>query len=120
MASSIAISASLHRACSLNHVPRRQQLGRSVGTKQVTDVVTVDVEGPVKGLVLNIAEHKDNADSGEDRYKVAGDESEEGQSLESPAVKFKDERWKNGSWDLNMFVKDRKMDWDAVIVAGDR
>lgn len=33
--------------------------------------------------------------------------------------KFSDERWKNGTWDLNMFVKRGKKDWDAVIVAGE-
>ncbi|XP_056159001.1 light-harvesting complex-like protein 3 isotype 1, chloroplastic [Syzygium oleosum] len=117
---SVAISASLHRACSLNHVPRRQQLRHSVGMKQATNVVTVDGEGPAKGLMLNVTEHKDNAASGEDRFRVAGDKSEEGRSLESSAIKFKDERWTNGSWDLNMFVKDGKMDWDGVIVAGER
>ncbi|PIA31000.1 hypothetical protein AQUCO_05300080v1 [Aquilegia coerulea] len=30
---------------------------------------------------------------------------------------FNNERWKNGTWDLNMFVKNGKMDWDSVIVA---
>ncbi|KAF8044373.1 hypothetical protein BT93_A2384 [Corymbia citriodora subsp. variegata] len=114
---SIAISASLHKAWSLNHVPGRQQLRCTVGMKQATNVITGDVEGPPKGLKLNIAEHKDDAASGEDRFKVAGDKSEEGQPLDSSAIKFKDERWKNGSWDLNMFVKDGKMDWDGVIVA---
>ncbi|KAL3755955.1 hypothetical protein ACJRO7_002929 [Eucalyptus globulus] len=114
---SIAISASLHRACSFNHVPRREQLRRMVGTKQATKVVTGDVEGAPKGLKLNIDDHKDNAASGEDRFKVAEDKSEESQSLESSTIKFKDERWKNGTWDLNMFVKDGKMDWDGVIVA---
>ncbi|KAD5961434.1 hypothetical protein E3N88_12907 [Mikania micrantha] len=33
------------------------------------------------------------------------------------SVGFIDERWKHGSWDLNMFVKSGKMDWDAMIVA---
>ncbi|GJS04308.1 receptor-like protein EIX2, partial [Tanacetum coccineum] len=32
-------------------------------------------------------------------------------------VEFVDERWKQGTWDLNMFVKSGKMDWDALIVA---
>ncbi|XP_050255042.1 light-harvesting complex-like protein 3 isotype 1, chloroplastic [Quercus robur] len=31
--------------------------------------------------------------------------------------KVVDERWKNGTWDLNMFVHDGKIDWDGVIVA---
>ena len=37
---------------------------------------------------------------------------------ETFATKFSDERWKNGTWDLNMFVREGNMDWDAVIVAG--
>ncbi|GAV73391.1 hypothetical protein CFOL_v3_16877, partial [Cephalotus follicularis] len=35
----------------------------------------------------------------------------------SSVPKFIDERWKNGTWDLNMFVKGGKMDWDGVINA---
>ncbi|KAH7533483.1 hypothetical protein FEM48_Zijuj04G0135700 [Ziziphus jujuba var. spinosa] len=35
-------------------------------------------------------------------------------------VKFTDEWWKNGTWDLNMFVKNGKIDWDSVIVAARR
>ncbi|XP_071937627.1 uncharacterized protein [Coffea arabica] len=37
---------------------------------------------------------------------------------DSSAPKFFDKRWKNGTWDLNMFVKRGKMDWHAVIFAG--
>ncbi|KAA8539741.1 hypothetical protein F0562_026433 [Nyssa sinensis] len=44
--------------------------------------------------------------------------AERGMDTQSSVPKFFDERWKNGTWDLNMFVKDGKMDWDAVIVAG--
>ncbi|KAJ8537151.1 hypothetical protein K7X08_035552 [Anisodus acutangulus] len=38
-------------------------------------------------------------------------------SSESQDLRFADKRWKNGTWDLNMFVKNGKMDWDSVIVA---
>lgn len=31
---------------------------------------------------------------------------------------FDDPRWKNGTWDLAMFTKDGKTNWDAVIDAG--
>ncbi|XP_002992177.2 light-harvesting complex-like protein 3 isotype 1, chloroplastic [Selaginella moellendorffii] len=31
--------------------------------------------------------------------------------------KFEDPRWKNGNWDMTKFVKNGKMDWDAVIDA---
>lgn len=27
--------------------------------------------------------------------------------------------WRNGTWDLNMLVKEGKMDWDRLIVAGE-
>lgn len=59
MASSIAITASLQRACSPHHVTRKQQPqarpARSMGTKQETHVVALETEGP-KGL--NIAEQE--------------------------------------------------------------
>ena len=38
----------------------------------------------------------------------------------SSVLKFSDDRWKNGTWDLNMFVKNGKMDWDGVIIAGEK
>ncbi|KAL0401028.1 UNVERIFIED_CONTAM: Glutamate dehydrogenase A [Sesamum latifolium] len=38
-------------------------------------------------------------------------------SVETSHPRFCDERWKNGTWDLNMFVKQGRVDWDAVIVA---
>ncbi|KAJ0110751.1 hypothetical protein Patl1_01372 [Pistacia atlantica] len=45
----VAISASLQRACSSNHATKKQQPqirpARSVGTKQVSNVVTLNVEG---------------------------------------------------------------------------
>ncbi|GLT60292.1 hypothetical protein SLA2020_330640 [Shorea laevis] len=31
--------------------------------------------------------------------------------------KFSDDRWKKGTWDLNMFVRNGRMDWDGVTVA---
>lgn len=31
--------------------------------------------------------------------------------------KFEDLRWENGTWNLQQFIKDGKMDWDAVIDA---
>lgn len=31
---------------------------------------------------------------------------------------FADPRWKNGTWDISMFTKDGKTNWDAVIDAG--
>ncbi|XP_031392353.1 light-harvesting complex-like protein 3 isotype 1, chloroplastic [Punica granatum] len=34
--------------------------------------------------------------------------------------KFEDERWKKGTWDLNMFVENGRVDWDGIIVAAKR
>ncbi|KAH7578474.1 hypothetical protein JRO89_XS01G0386400 [Xanthoceras sorbifolium] len=51
--------------------------------------------------------------------KDADDELKHGLNTESSVSKFIDDRWKNGTWDLNMLVKDGKMDWDGVIVAGE-
>lgn len=106
----IAVSASLQRACSSNNVTKKQQsqirTARSIGTKQKSNVVTLNVEGDVVGQ-----QEKSSFQMG--RYLEHSSETE------SPAPKFLDERWKNGTWDLNMFVQDGKMDWDGLIVAGE-
>lgn len=98
---SIAISASLQRACSSHHVTKKQQPhtrpARCVGSKQVTHVVAT----------LNV-EDQNNTD----------DKSKHGLETKFPDPKFIDKRWKKGTWDLNMFVKDGKMDWRGLIVAG--
>ncbi|KAJ9678601.1 hypothetical protein PVL29_020697 [Vitis rotundifolia] len=91
-----------------------------MGTKQETHVVALETEDP-KGL--NIAEQEAkfgfNAGSSTTTSRDAKDDDEAGSGLdtEPSAPKFSDERWKNGTWDLNMFVRDGKMDWDGVIVA---
>ncbi|XP_044480431.1 light-harvesting complex-like protein 3 isotype 1, chloroplastic isoform X2 [Mangifera indica] len=104
----IAVSASLQRACSSNNVTKKQQsqirTARSIGTKQKSNVVTLNVEGDVVGQ------------QGKSSFQM-GRYLEHSSETESPAPKFLDERWKNGTWDLNMFVKDGKMDWDGLIVA---
>ncbi|KAE8056869.1 hypothetical protein FH972_013605 [Carpinus fangiana] len=114
---SVAITASLHIACSTHHVPKKQQPqpgpARSPVPKQATHV-TLDVEGQ-KGL--NMAEHHERATLDINKSKNAIDEVENGSETQPSAPKFADERWKNGTWDLNMFVKNGKMDWDGVITA---
>ncbi|KAK3183325.1 hypothetical protein Dsin_030611 [Dipteronia sinensis] len=70
----------------------------------------------------NILEQEDKSSSSSshiDPPKDAadGDELKRGFDTESSLPKFIDDRWKNGTWDLNMFVKDGKMHWDGVIVA---
>ncbi|KAF9668148.1 hypothetical protein SADUNF_Sadunf15G0098300 [Salix dunnii] len=49
----------------------------------------------------------------------ANDKSETAMETEPSVPKFIDERWTKGSWDLNMFVKDGKMDWDGLNEAGE-
>lgn len=115
---SVAITASLHIACRTHHVTKKQQPqpepARSLVSKQAT-YVALDVEGQ-KGL--NMAEHHERATLDINKSKNAIDEVENGLETEPSAPKFADERWKNGTWDLNMFVKNGKMDWDGVITAG--
>ena len=117
---SIAISASLQRACSSHHVTKKQQPqarpARSLGSKQVTHVVTLNVEGQ-KGL--NTPEKQENPPFQNDGSKNADDKSDVGPQTEPSAPKFIDERWNKGTWDLNMFVKDGNMDWDSLIEAGE-
>ncbi|KAF3433226.1 hypothetical protein FNV43_RR24328 [Rhamnella rubrinervis] len=119
---SIAISASLQILCSSsNHATKRKQPqtvgAQSLGIKQdTTHVLTQDVEGQQN---FNIAEqkksgvHNDRPD-----HNAANNKSKHGLDEELSVMKFTDERWKNGTWDLNMFVKHGKMDWDGVILAG--
>ncbi|XVF11316.1 hypothetical protein REPUB_Repub08aG0016700 [Reevesia pubescens] len=109
---SIAISASLQRACSSHHVTRKKQQplakpAYSLRIKQVMNAVTLDVEGQKD---FKIDEKKKPSKDPEDELK-------DNFEIEFSAPKFRDERWKNGTWDLNMFVRNGRMDWDAVIVA---
>ncbi|KAM3730669.1 hypothetical protein ACB098_12G104000 [Castanea mollissima] len=117
---SMAITSSLHIASCTHHVIKKQQpqsgTARSLGSKQVANVVTLDVEGQ-KGY--NTAEHHVKSASYNEKSNNAKDEMEHGSDTDSRhcGPKFVDERWKNGTWDLNMFVHDGKMDRDGVIVA---
>ncbi|PON71069.1 Chlorophyll A-B binding protein [Parasponia andersonii] len=120
---SMSISASLQRACSSNHVTKKQQsqprAARSLGTKQTTSanhVVTLNVENQKS---LGVAEQvREKSPSNISKPENAENEkSEDGLDSEHSASKFIDERWKNGTWDLNMFVHNGKMDWDGLIVA---
>lgn len=85
---SIGITASIHRAYTNKPARPPQSL-----------VVTPNVKLPAEPPLLNPKEHGDETD-------------------EQSRPRFSDERWKKGTWDLNMFVKQGRMDWDSVIVAG--
>lgn len=125
--SSLGITASVQRASSSYHPHGSKKQWhklhakslQSFGTKQATHVVTTsDVEGHHKEQ--NVVEVNDKSGFLTEKPTVDEDESREhGRGSESRSFpRFSDERWKNGTWDLNMFVKNGKMDWDAVIVAG--
>ncbi|KAL2227287.1 UNVERIFIED_CONTAM: Light-harvesting complex-like protein 3 isotype 1, chloroplastic [Sesamum indicum] len=115
---SIGITASIQRACSSQHITKKQSTqarpSRSLGTQQTTNVVTPNVEG------LKLAEKQEKSPLLTIRNpKELEDESQDSRnSVETSYPRFCDERWKNGTWDLNMFVKQGRVDWDAVIVAG--
>ncbi|KAF7131643.1 hypothetical protein RHSIM_Rhsim09G0188400 [Rhododendron simsii] len=115
----IAITASIQRACNCHHVTKKQpphsRPARSFGTKQSTRFVSLDIEGK-NGFP--VAEEREISASIIQKPKEAEDEVKQsmGGGNFSPKV-FDDERWMNGTWDLNVFVKDGRMDWDGVIVA---
>ncbi|KAD5961455.1 hypothetical protein E3N88_12928 [Mikania micrantha] len=77
------------------------QLGttRSLGTKQDSTFVGLNIKDQ-SGLITHNKKEVENDDL-----------------TATSSVRFIDERWKQGSWDLNIFVKSGKMDWDALIVA---
>ncbi|XP_052187332.1 light-harvesting complex-like protein 3 isotype 1, chloroplastic [Diospyros lotus] len=114
---SIAITASMPRACSSYHVTKKQQsLTRptpSLVMKQSTQFVTLDAEGQ---KCLDTAQ-QEKSDLPVDKPEGDKDEASQSMGAEKSTPKFMDDRWKNGTWDLNMFVKNGKMDWDGVIVA---
>lgn len=81
----------------------------------MTPSVTPNIEGQ-KGL--DVAEQHLKPLVVE-KSKETMDELKQNIEIEPPVAKFFDKRWKNGTWDLNMFIKNGKMDWDGVIVAGE-
>ncbi|KAF5181751.1 Light-harvesting complex-like protein 3 isotype 1 protein [Thalictrum thalictroides] len=120
---SIAIYASMQRAYSSHHVVKKQQsLARrtcTLRTKHVTHVVSVDVGSKKKVSLAETHErtvvHK-NEPVRTEGESVPSTERASSETVSSGSM-FNDERWKNGTWDLNMFVQNGKMDWDSVIVA---
>lgn len=112
---SITITALMLNTCSKHQYKVRPPC--SVGTKQASDhIVTLNVEEE-KGLGLSKRQQK--APAVVDTFGEAeGDIKHDKEGGEASEPKFFDSRWKEGTWDLNMFVKNGKMDWDGVIVAG--
>ncbi|KAD5961468.1 hypothetical protein E3N88_12941 [Mikania micrantha] len=105
---SIVINAAMYRACSSPHLATKEpsQLGtkRTLGTKQDSTFVGLDIKGQSRLITPQ-----------EQIYNKKGVENDD--LTATSGVRFVDGRWKQGNWDLNMFVKSGKMDWDALIVA---
>lgn len=95
---SIGISASIHRACSSQHI-----------TKKASGHARTKVEG------LKLPKEQEHE---EPSLAFVNNNSSSSSSGQHSQPGFHDARWKNGTWDLNMFVKEGRMDWESVIVAG--
>ncbi|KAL0304028.1 UNVERIFIED_CONTAM: Light-harvesting complex-like protein 3 isotype 2, chloroplastic [Sesamum radiatum] len=114
---SIGITASIQRACSSQHITKKHsnqtRPSRSLGTKQTTNVVTPNIEG------LKLAEKQEKSPflTIDNPNELRDEIHDSKNSVKTSYPRFCDERWKNGTWDLNMFVKQGRVDWDAVIVA---
>ncbi|KAL6291282.1 hypothetical protein ACE6H2_008792 [Prunus campanulata] len=94
---SLAISASLQTVCNSHQATKKQQ------------------PNPDQLLALRGQKRPPVTPEAED---AADYKSQHGLGTELPVVKFNDQRWKKGTWDLNMFSKDGKLDWDGIILAG--
>ncbi|KAK4489364.1 hypothetical protein RD792_005171 [Penstemon davidsonii] len=113
---SIGISASIQRACSSQHVTKKASTQSRPARSQATNVVTPNIEG--LKLAANKEEEKSPFLSSNDTKGHKDEIHQIKNSVESSRPKFSDERWRNGTWDLSMFVKQGRMDWDSLIVAG--
>ncbi|KAD5961379.1 hypothetical protein E3N88_12852 [Mikania micrantha] len=106
---SIVINAAMYRACSSPHLatkePSQLETTRSLGIKQDSTFVGLNIKGQSRLITPQEQNHN--------KKEVENDDLKA-----TSSVRFVDERWKQGSWDLNMFVKSGKMDWDAMIAAG--
>lgn len=100
----------MQKACSTTYFTSKHQSAIrplcSLATKPAAaPIVTLNTEGG-KSLSLD--------KSGEVKGELTISKDRE----EAREPEFFDSRWKEGTWDLNMFIKNGKMDWDGVIVAG--
>ncbi|KAF9625642.1 hypothetical protein IFM89_025127 [Coptis chinensis] len=116
---SVATSASLQRAFSSHRVIKKHNSilrpTCSLGAMHASNVATIDVESK---KMVNMTETHERPVVLKTEPVAIKSESMPGTETELSDPMFSDERWKNGTWDLNMFVKNGKLDWDSVIVAG--
>ncbi|KAH0686130.1 hypothetical protein KY284_016683 [Solanum tuberosum] len=116
-----AITSFTHTPCTSHHF-KKKQWSRQAKSMKITNVMTPKVEEQTH---LNVVEIKDKSSLLiDDNAKTTRNDDDEvqggtttGSSESEDLIRFSDKRWKNGTWDLNMFVKNGKIDWDAVIVA---
>ncbi|KAL3521364.1 hypothetical protein ACH5RR_019513 [Cinchona calisaya] len=119
---SISISASLPISPPSHYATKKQPpraatqaKASSLGTEQETHIVTCNSEDHKQRLTLS--QKEDDPLLLTPISRPAKDEKQPTEEEEPSAPKFFDKRWKNGTWDLNMFVKYGKMDWHALIFA---
>lgn len=106
---SLTVTISMQKACSTAYFTSKH---KSM-LKPSCSLATKQAAAPI--VTLNIESNSLNLDkSGEAQAEVALKKDRE----EAHEPEFFDSRWKEGTWDLNMFVKNGKMDWDSVISAG--
>lgn len=115
---SIGIAASIPRSrtshCfSKKQSPRGTRMRRasSLGAQQEAHTITSNSEGHKR-----IPETENNPLLLTPVLKQAKD-GKQPTEADFSAPKFFDRRWKNGTWDLNMFIKHGKRDWHAMIFA---
>ncbi|CAI9774954.1 unnamed protein product [Fraxinus pennsylvanica] len=109
----IGVTASIQRACNSQHITKKQPpQTRPARLKQATNVVTPNLDG------LKLADNQEKSTFlTTETPRGARDEIDHWNDAESLYPRFSDERWKNGTWDLNMFVKHGRMDWDTMITS---
>ncbi|XP_074374543.1 light-harvesting complex-like protein 3 isotype 1, chloroplastic [Apium graveolens] len=102
---SLSVTVSMQKACSTAYFMRKH---KSV-LKPSCSVATKQAAAPIESAKsLNLDDK-----SGEVEAQVAINKDTE----DAHEPEFFDARWKEGTWDLNMFVNKGKMDWDSVISA---
>ncbi|KAL8049979.1 hypothetical protein ABFX02_06G054000 [Erythranthe guttata] len=114
MASIGIITASIQRACT-KKLSTQATTGRALRTTHTAANVVV----PKLSEKTDNSHHSPLLTSHNPKELEHGIHHPENQDeqLSNSDRRFSDERWKNGTWDLNMFVKNGRMDWDSVIVA---
>ncbi|CAA2982941.1 Hypothetical predicted protein, partial [Olea europaea subsp. europaea] len=110
---SIDVTASVERVFDSQHITKKQPpQTRHTCLKQATNVVTPNFNG------LKLANNQEKSPFLTSKTsRKAREEIESSNDAELLYTRFSDERLKNEMWDINMFIRHGRMDWDAMIVA---